>query len=372
VTDVVIQYTESQEFGGAEQVMLQILRGLDRRRWHPVLMYHANGGRMPLVERAAQLGVALCPVPPMPPGAAGLLRAVRFAARLRTDRPAVFHAHLTWPLACRNALIAAVLARVRTVVATGHVFVDLSYSRRIRLEQRLLIRRLSSYIAVSRHTAQRVRTTFGVPSDKIRLIHNGVDTAAFERAPDPRLRASLVGVGEGPLIVTTARLAHQKGLVYLLEAASSLPGVTFAIVGDGPQRGELEGLANSLGLNGRVHFVGQQTDIGAWLASADIFVLPSLFEGMPLSVLEAMAAGLPVVATDVGGTNEIIENEESGLLVAPANSAALGQAIRRLIGDPRFASRIAGTGQARARQEFSESNMLCELQRVYDEFVGHG
>jgi glycosyltransferase involved in cell wall biosynthesis len=370
VSDLVLHYTDSQEFGGAERVMLQILGGLDRDRWKPALMYHQTRGRMPLVERAAQLGVALHPVPPMPPGAAGSVRAISFAARLRKHRPAVFHAHLTWPLAGRNALMAAVLARVRAVVATLHVFVDLPYSRRSRFEQHLLIQRLGCYVAVSRHTAQRVRAAFDVPADKLRVIHNGVDATAFERAPDLHLRSSLAGAREGPLLVTTARLTEQKGLVYLLEAVAGLPTVSLAIVGDGPLRAELQERARSLGAGERVHFVGRQDDVAAWLASGDIFVLPSLFEGMPLAVLEAMAAGLPVIATDVGGTNEIVQHEQTGLLVAPRSSQALAHGIGRLAADPALSRRIALAGQALARQEFSETNMLCQLQHTYDELLG--
>jgi glycosyltransferase involved in cell wall biosynthesis len=369
VTQSVLYYTDSQDFGGAERVMLQLFGGLDRRRWRPELAYHPTGRRMPLVEYAAELGVRLHAIPPMPPGVPGLLRTFPFAARLHASPPTIFHAHLTWPLACRNALVAALLAGVPAVIATGHLFVDLPYSRRARIEQRLISRRLSSYIAVSRDAASRLHSVFRVPRAKLRVIHNGVDIAAFARPVDATLRHSLVGGCEWPVAITTARLTHQKGIAYLIDAAAALPQLKVVIVGDGPLRSQLEERARHLNIDQRVNFVGHQADVARWLAAADVFVLPSLYEGMPLSVLEAMAARLPVVATEVGGTNEVVENERTGLLVRASDASALANAIGRVIADAALADRLADAGNARVRREFSVDVMVRQVEELYAELT---
>jgi glycosyltransferase involved in cell wall biosynthesis len=148
-----------------------------------------------------------------------------------------------------------------------------------------------------------------------------------------------------------------------------VPEATFVLAGDGPLRPRLEELARSLGLAERVLFLGHRDDVPALLASCDLFVLPSLYEGLPLSLLEAMASGRPAIATDVPGSNEVVHHAESGLLVPRADPLALADAIRRLLADPAAAERLARAGRARVDRDFSVERMVRGVEAVYDQLL---
>ena len=155
----------------------------------------------------------------------------------------------------------------------------------------------------------------------------------------------------------------------MLQAAARVPNAVFVLLGDGPEQSALEAQASALGVRNRVVFLGYRQDVPDLLACADLLVLPSLFEGLPLSILEAMAAGKPVIATDVGGTSEVIEPEQTGLLVPPANPGALAGAIRRVLFDRRLAERLALTGKARVRDEFSAATMVQSVTQIYEDVL---
>jgi glycosyltransferase involved in cell wall biosynthesis len=288
---------------------------------------------------------------------------------LRAEQAAVFHAHLNWPLACRYGLLAATLARVRAIVATEHLFLEIPWRRSIYL-QRFICAGVDRYLAVSDEVARRLRQTLRFPARKIRVVHNGIPLAAFDRHTSRALRASLTGGVERPIVLTTARLAEQKGHRYLLEAAALVPEATFVLAGDGPDRAKLEALACDLGLTDRVLFLGHRHDVPDLLASCDLFVLPSLFEGHPLSILEAMAAGRPVIATAIGGTDEAVIQCQTGLLIPPADSAALASAITVVLNDPALARRLGEAGRARVRRNFAAEIMVRRVTDIYGELLG--
>jgi glycosyltransferase involved in cell wall biosynthesis len=141
------------------------------------------------------------------------------------------------------------------------------------------------------------------------------------------------------------------------------------LAGDGPLRADLEAEARDLGVAGRCVFLGQRADVPALLAAADLFVLPSLYEGLPVSVLEAMAAQRPIVATAIGGTDEAVTNEVTGLLVPPRDAAALASAIRRMRADPALARRLASGGRERVEREFSSDVTARHVMLIYDEIM---
>ena len=370
MTRTVVHFTDSAAFGGAEQALLHVLAGLDRRRWRPVLFHHPEPGLAPLLEEARRLDVELRAVPLMPLGSRGAARAPQFIRALQAARPAVFHAHLTWPLACKHGLTAAILARVPAIVATEQLFVEAAYSRTTRIQQRLIAKGVHCYIAVSREVARRLRQAFRMPEHKIKVVHNAIPLDSFDRPANSALRAILAGPAERPIVLTTARLDRQKGLCYLLKAAALVPEALFVLAGDGPERASLEAQAHQLGMDDRIVFLGYRQDISDLLASCDLFVLPSLFEGLPLAVLEAMAAGKPVIATAIGGTDEAVVPGETGLLVPPADPGALAEAIRALLSDPARAQRLAARGKDRAHREFSAATMVQRITHIYDEALG--
>jgi glycosyltransferase involved in cell wall biosynthesis len=155
----------------------------------------------------------------------------------------------------------------------------------------------------------------------------------------------------------------------LLSAATCLPDVAFIVAGDGPDREALEAESKRLGLNQRVRFLGHREDVPALLACCDLFVLPSLFEGLPVSILEAMSAGKAVVATAIGGTDEVVVPGETGLLVTPGDPLALAEAIQRLLTEPGLAESFGNRGRARVEREFSSRMMIDRVSRMYEEVL---
>jgi glycosyltransferase involved in cell wall biosynthesis len=358
----VVHFIDTAEFGGAERALVHLLTRLDRRAWRPVLFHHDEPGLKPLVDAVDAAAIERRVVPPMR-GPRGLARVPGFARALRAAGAAIFHAHLNWPLACSGGLLAAARARIPTV-ATVQLFSAFPRASTMGLQRRLVPRRVDRYIAVSEAVAEDIVRHLQVPRDRIRVVPNGV---AID-SPDPPAPPD-AAVPRRPTVLTLARLDPQKGLPYLLRAAAQLPGVSFVIAGEGAERASLEREARELGVSDRVAFIGFRTDTPALVAAADVVVLPSLNEGLPLAVLEAMAAARPVVATAVGGTPEIVRDRVTGLLVPPADPAALARAIGELLADPALARRLAEAGRALVRDRLSADATARGVAAVYEELV---
>lgn len=216
----------------------------------------------------------------------------------------------------------------------------------------------------------------GYDPAKIVVVRNGVDLDQFARPPDDaRVRQSL-GVPRGaPLVAVASRLNRLKGIEHFLEAAAAVgrrfPEVRFVVIGDtSPAERSyfylLTGLAERLGIRDRVVFTGLRTDVPDLLSSAAVAVMPSLNEALPNALLESMAAGAPVVATRVGGTPEAVQDGVNGLLVPPGDSAALAQAVTRLLSDSELAVRLGRCGRESVHRRFSMEQMVQATERLYD------
>jgi glycosyltransferase involved in cell wall biosynthesis len=234
-------------------------------------------------------------------------------------------------------------------------------------------------VAVSQQTRRFCIQKENIRPEKLLVIPNGVDVAGYESqrilAVKKGGRLSLPDAGPETLVVlTVARLHPQKGHVILLQAVKSLVAqfrdIIFWWVGDGPERENLEGLIRQADLESCVFLLGARNDVSQLLAQADLFVLPSLYEGMPNAVLEAMATGLPVVATNAGGTAEIISHGETGLLV-PANDApGLAAALRLMLADKDIRSIIGKKAQEYVRANFSAQKMCACYERLIQNMMG--
>jgi glycosyltransferase involved in cell wall biosynthesis len=358
----VAYFAESSAFGGAEQALLTLMAGLDRNRWRIVLFHHDEPSIETLLQGAQALDVQLIEVPRLD-RRQKLAASRRFLRALRRLRPDIFHAHLTWPLSCSEALVLAAVARVPARIATMHLFVELPRNTLLAIKRRIVTSTVTRYIAVSRDTAQHIEQ-LGVPSHKIAVIHNSVP--CLQPSRQGQSSHVLFKNNGRPVVLTPARLTEQKGHQYLLQAALNVPDALFVLAGDGPERCSLEKQAVSLGLSDRIVFLGHRKDVQELLAQCDLFVLPSLFEGLPLSVLEAMAAGKPVIASNIGGTNEAVVNGETGLLVPPGDPDALADAIRTLLSDPSLARRMAAAAKERVSSEFSVEQMVARTTAIYD------
>ena len=224
-------------------------------------------------------------------------------------------------------------------------------------------------IAISSEIARRLRQEFWLPSEKLEVVYNGVQLQQFNRAADARKRAALVGDTPRPVILSVARYSQQKGLNYLIEAAARVPQAMFLLAGEGPERQSLELQANELGLHSRVLFLGYRNDIPDLLALCDLFVLPSVYEGMPIALIEAMGAGKPVIATDLPGCKELITHGENGWIIPAADSLTLADSIQMLLKIPWLAHRLGQAGQAYVRERLSMDIVTRRITQLYTELL---
>jgi glycosyltransferase involved in cell wall biosynthesis len=234
-----------------------------------------------------------------------------------------------------------------------------------RLANRLADRVTANAEAVKRHVHRAERC----PLERIVVVPNGID---LSRVADDVLDRSQRGFGlpgTGPVIGTIGRLSVKKGQKDLLAAAgmvlSRLPEARFVLVGDGPLADDLKGQARQLGIEDKIRFLGAVADGARLLGSMDVFVLPSHIEGMSNGLIEAMAAGLPIVATDAGGNAEVVADGQTGFIVPPQNPLCLAEAILTLCKDPERARAMGAAGRARAREHFTADVMVRRLEDLY-------
>ena len=368
----IFYYTDSQTLGGAEHALFMLIETLDRASWQPTLLLDAVDGQTPFAQPASELDVPVRTVAPTPLGFAGAKRVPGVVRMLRRERPDVFHAHLSWPLAAKYPLMAAVLARVPAVVATIQLLPGFELDRPSLLQLRTLAAGVGRYIAVSHDIADQLVERLRWPPEKIEVVYNAVRLERFTPIEAATLRARLTGNRERPVVLTCARLHQQKGHTFLLRAAAELPEAVFALAGDGPERATLEAQAAALALGDRVVFLGHRTDIPTLLAACDVFALPSLYEGSSLAVLEAMAAGRAVVSSAIGGTDELVRDGDSGLLVPPGDADALAAALRRLLADDQLRAALARRARARVERDFTPDVMSQRVTSIYERLLADG
>lgn len=231
-------------------------------------------------------------------------------------------------------------------------------------------------ITVAEALARDLRDKYGIPAEKILTIHNGIDLSELEPTRSREAVRDDLGIPpDSPLVGAIGRMTHQKGFTYLLQALPALiervPKTQCLLVGDGPLRGELEREAVQLGLLDRCIFTGLRTDIPDLLTAIDVFVLPSLSEGFPMVLLEAMGMRQPVVATAVSGNPELIEHGRTGLLVSSADPPAITKAAAWLLEHPSEAEAMGQAARSVVEERFNVKNMLEKTEEVYRSMWGN-
>jgi glycosyltransferase involved in cell wall biosynthesis len=352
--------------GGAEKQLALLAAGLRRRGVETTVVVLRQGGPREAILRDA--GVPLINLG-LPSPASSWQRFAVFALALerlrrilRRLRPDVVHAFLLH--SCVLTAPAARLARVPVCVAGRRSLSHYKAGLRFAVAGERVATRMTDLLIANAHAvADDVVRTEGVGRDRIRVVYNGLADPAFEPVPAAALASAV------PVILCVANLRAYKGHRYLLDAAARLQErglpCTLALVGEGAEREGLQHQAEMLGLD--VRFLGARTDIAALLARADVAVLPSLTEGMSNAVMEAMAAGRPVVATDVGGTAELIEGR--GVLVPPADADALAAGLERVLRDPAGARTLAEAALAWSRRFLHLDGMVDRHLAIYSELL---
>lgn len=340
--------------GGAETV-LSVLAAEQQLRGHHVVA-HALARAGPIATRLVGRGIAVFQHPRGHP-ISTLLSLFR---AFRRQHPHIVHCHNIGPALL--AIPAARLAHVPAIIVTRHggdvgpPLVERKFWLTARLAHRV--------VAVSRLAAQKLARAPWASTRKLTVILNG--TAALDSLP----RETSPPPPPGTLqLVSVARLDPIKDFPTLLRAiaiiAPSFPGLRLTIVGDGVERARLEELVKCLSLEPHVRLLGEQMDVGQWLVGSDIFVLPSLSEGIPIALLEAMSVGLPAVVTAVGGVREVVECCGSGILVPPKDPAGLATAILQLARDSEQRRALGRSAQLCQRRHFSAGRMAEDYLRLY-------
>ena len=371
----IFHMVNSLEMGGSEHQMVEVA-SRQKAGGHDVAVgcLSAQG---PLMEALGLAGISVTEFDPKgalfrPQGIYQLLRLTRFFLKHRFD---IVQTHDLYSTLL--GVPAAWLARVPVILSCRR---DLShwwwYTPRRRAFLRQVQNRSNYVIANSQAVCDFLVEKDGFDPKRIRVIRNGVDLERFTSASADRQGLFPHVAAQSQLVAVVANMnVETKGHADLIRAAAEVcrefHDVKFLLVGDGNQRSRLEALTQELGLSDTVLFLGRRKDVPGILACCDLFVLPSWAEGLPNSVLEAMASGLPVVATRVGGTPEIIEDGVNGLLVAPKEPHALALAIMQILENGEFARRIAQSARGRARAQFGFDRLLSELDNLYFEAQPH-
>lgn len=355
----VLHVVSSLEIGGQERMLLDLARGLRDRGHRVTVLSLAHGGALtrafgtiPVISIHRRGGVE----PSLVWAIAGLLE------RLRAD---VVHTHN--PAALIYAAPAARWARVRRLVHTKHG-ANPPRSRADLAIRRAVLRLCDAYVAVSEPTADVARRLDRVPKGMLHVIPNGIDVGAFahNRLNRRTIREQL-GIPHGALVVgTVGRLAVEKAHRFLVAAMRPLlgPDTHLVIVGEGPERPRIEEAITS-DVRPFVHLPGARNDIPAVLSAFDLFVLSSSTEGLPLAVPEAMAAGLPVVSTSVGGLPTVVEDGRTGRLVPYGDEDALRSAIGELLRDETKRAAYGRAALEQARSRFSLDRVVSAYEALY-------
>jgi glycosyltransferase involved in cell wall biosynthesis len=365
----VLEMIDRPFLGGGQAIVLSLARNLDRDRFETSVCA-AGGG--PLEEEVRKAGIPFLPAPFCGKYSLGLTG--RIARILRREKPDIVHTH--GGIAGLYGRMAAHKAGLKTVVHTIHGIHYLHY-------RNLLLR--AAYVDLERYCSKFTDAVVFVSAAdfsegrrlrlakprKLRLVRNGIDCAELQTEEFARRAAALRSAlpPGSPLVGTIARLHRQKGVVYLLRAAVAIldghPGGRVIVAGGGELESELRREAQALGLDRRFVMLGERGEARELLAGLDVFVLPSLWEGLPLVLIEAAALGKPIVATSVDGSREIITDGETGLLVPAGDPAALAAAVRRLLDDPALAARLGAAARKTIPPRFSLEAMIAGYTDLY-------
>lgn len=364
---------DSFMIGGTETQAVELARRLDPSRYDVTigclrkegpLLARLDGSRVRVEEFSLGKGID------SPSGVAGMLRIARF---LRRERIQIMHAHDLWSNLV--GVLAAKLARVPVTITSQR---DLSHDAWYGTYRRKVLRFIQGRSSVVLTNAKAIREGLiedGVPAKKVCVVYNGVDIDRFRNSKSNREWLFPESAGRKLIVLVGNMNSDVKGHPVLISAAAEIvkrhPEAQFVLVGDGPRRRDYEAIVQTAGLKESFLFLGRRSDVPEILVSCDIAILPSLAEGLPNAVLEYLAAGLPVIATALGGNLEVVQDGVTGLLIPPNDSEALVRALGRLLEDPDFAATIARAGREHVQKEFSFERLVLDLDRLYSRLLAH-
>lgn len=375
----VLFFVGTLDLGGAERQLVELASNLDRRFSPAVCCLFSRGALAGELERAG--------VPVFTAGVSAV-RNRRGLARLgavlqlpvdlirlwwcvRQFRPAIlhgvlFHAYVLGAFVGRAAGVPVIVAGRRSL---AHFKRDRRVLRRI---EDVANRMTDAIVANSEAVRADTIASEGLTADRVEVIYNGLDSARYDRPASPGLREAL-GLGGGPVVLVLANLIPYKGHTYFLQAWAHVrkrfPAAVALLAGDGPARASLEDEARRLGISDSIRFLGSRTDVPDLLAVTDLLVHPSLEEGFCNALIEAMAAGRPVVATDVGGNAEAVVHGKTGWIVPPRDVTRLADASIEVLSLPDRGRVMGEAGRTRVRTGFDRRVMVRQYEALYSRLL---
>jgi len=365
----ICQLLHSLTVGGAEVLAFRIARELsDRYRF----VFACLDDLGPLGEQLRREGFTVEVLDRQPGVNLGCMR--RMMRFWRREGVALVHAHQYTPFF--YAAAARGLRRWPPVLFTEHGRWFPDYPRRKRiLFNRLMLGRPDRVVAVGNSVREALIRNEGIAARRIEVIYNGVDGAAFNGQPIDRdaVRREIGVAADDFVVIQVARLDqlkdHLTAIRTIQRASRQVPNVRLALVGEGPELELIRDEIRVRGVDDHVRLLGLRHDIARLLRAADLFLLTSISEGIPVTIIEAMASGLPVVSTAVGGVPEVVVPEETGLLAPAGDDAALAEAVVRLTGDLDLCRAMGERGRVRAKDVFSQQGMQAAYQAMYEEML---
>jgi len=369
----ILQVTNSLNFGGLERLVVDLCLHCDRTLFTPEIACLAREGSLAAEARAAGIPVHLLG------GAGGRLAAhtgfARLRRLLRERQIDVLHTHNTGPLL--DALLARLTQRQPLrVVHTDHTRPRWPDRAHRMLLERWAARQFGGMVAVSAEAREQLVRHEKIPGASIQVIDNGIDVARFAAPTRPTAEwlAEVDAAHFSQRVGVVAMLREQKGLPHLLAAIPAVlrqhPGTGFLLAGGGPLEPALREQARALGIEHSLRFLGRRSDVVDVLHALDIYILPSQSEGLPLALLEAMAARRCIVATRVGAMPQVLAQGQCGRLIPPGQPAAIASALNELLADPAARTALADQALARVSQQYSIAATVARYQALYLQRAG--
>ncbi|MCP4204175.1 MAG: glycosyltransferase [bacterium] len=373
------------DFGGTESALAEIALGLRRRRYGVTVLSLKPLGKLGVSLAQQRVAVHTLGMGELV-GSLALLSGIwRLRRWLKGTEGDVVHSFL--PRSNIMSRVANRFSGKRRPHFSSERSTDFKRSRLVSFLNRVTVQWTERVLVVAPVVEEILKHRDRLPESKLAPLHNGIDLAAVDRFPTGEIRRTLGLTDEDQLFCSVGRLIEDKGYHYLLRAMAQMrwrgPSVHLALIGDGPEETRLRAEVETLGLDRQVHFLGYRRDVYGALKEADAFVLSSLEEGVPVVVLEAMACGLPVVATQVGGVTNLVVESQTGFLVPPEETwepsraaaarsngvgrgiAALAAAMDRLVEDSELRREFGRQGRHRVEEHFHIDRVLTQLEEYY-------
>jgi glycosyltransferase involved in cell wall biosynthesis len=359
-----MQITHDLGIGGLQQVVVNLCRAVDKNKFDVSALCLRDLGAF--ASEIEKMGIKVFLLPQKKNGV-DYFSFLKVAKILKREQIDIIHTHNTQPFI--DGTIGALMSGVKTIVHTEHgrTFPD---KKRYMFAEWLMSHFAYKVVGVSENTAQNLIKYERISPQKVVSIINGVAGAHFDMAIDREKKRAELGIkNDGPILGVGARLVKLKGISYLLRAMPAIierfPSVILVLAGGGDYENALRKEADILGIHKNTLFLGPRLDFPELLKFFDLFILPSLSEGLPMALLEAMAAGCPIIATNVGGIPMAIKHGENGSLIEPGNAHVLSSEIIKLLHDSELRNSYVKKGREVFMKNFSADVMIEKYQRLY-------